>query len=111
MAERRWQKVCSDLESGRHGEALLPALSSSSSPEVIVVGEPIRISKAVASRNSWCRIVAWGSADTRRQRWTGAVRAGGASRADYIPRERKPFSTQGEFLELEPPRVLVQAWR
>jgi len=54
----------------------------------------------------------WGSVDTyRTTSWTGDVRVGGACRADYLPRDGKPFATESEFLELDAPRLLVQTWR
>ena len=74
-----------------------------------IAAPPERVFRAVTSEElvRW-----WGSADTyRTARWTGDVRVGGAWRADYIPPDGKPFSTQGEFLELVPPHLLVQTWR
>ena len=74
-----------------------------------IAASPERVFRALTSDaiTRW-----WGSADTyRTTRWTGDVRVGGAWRADYAPREGKPFSTAGEFLELEPARLLVHTWR
>jgi uncharacterized protein YndB with AHSA1/START domain len=53
----------------------------------------------------------WGSPDTYRViRWTGDLRRGGAWRSDGISADGKPFSVGGEFLEIEPPRLLVHTW-
>jgi uncharacterized protein YndB with AHSA1/START domain len=74
-----------------------------------IAASPERVFRAVTSDElvRW-----WGSADTyRTTSWTGDVRVGGAWRADYMPGDGKPFSTQGEFVELEPSRLLVQTWR
>lgn len=74
-----------------------------------IAAPPERVFRAVTSEEvvRW-----WGSVDTyRTTRWTGDVRVGGAWRADYLPRDGKPFSVHSEFLELDPPRLLVQTWR
>ncbi|HTQ05275.1 MAG TPA: SRPBCC domain-containing protein [Polyangiaceae bacterium] len=53
----------------------------------------------------------WGSEDTyKTTRWTGDVRKGGAWRTEGVGRDGKPFAVHGEFLEVEPPRRLVQTW-
>ncbi|HEY3667400.1 MAG TPA: SRPBCC domain-containing protein [Polyangiaceae bacterium] len=74
-----------------------------------IAAPPERVFQAVTSDElvRW-----WGSADTyRTTRWTGDVRVGGAWRADYAPNGGRPFSTQGEFQELDAPRLFVQTWR
>jgi uncharacterized protein YndB with AHSA1/START domain len=54
----------------------------------------------------------WGSADTyRTTRWSGDVRVGGAWSTDGIGADGTPFSVGGEFVEIDPPRKLVQTWR
>lgn len=70
---------------------------------------PERVFRAVTSEElvRW-----WGSADTyRTTKWTGDVRVGGAWRTEGISKDGKPFSVHGEFLEVDPPRRLVQTWR
>ena len=53
----------------------------------------------------------WGSADTYRvTKFTADLRVGGAWRSDGVSADGKPFSVRGEFLEIEPPRRLVQTW-
>ena len=69
---------------------------------------PERVFRAVTSEEltRW-----WGSEDTyRTTKWSGDVRVGGAWRTDGIGRDGKPFSVHGEFLDVEPPRRLVQTW-
>jgi len=70
---------------------------------------PERVFRALASEEltRW-----WGSADTYRvTRWTGDFRVGGAWRSEGVGADGKPFSVAGEFLEVDPPRKLVQTWR
>jgi uncharacterized protein YndB with AHSA1/START domain len=68
---------------------------------------PERVFQALASRE----IVEWwvnpGVFDTRE--WTGDVRVGGRWRASGIARGA-PYAIEGEFLEVDPPRRLVQTW-
>jgi uncharacterized protein YndB with AHSA1/START domain len=70
---------------------------------------PERVFRALASEElaRW-----WGSADTYRvTKWTGDVRVGGAWRSEGVGADGKPFSVEGEFLEVDPPRKLVHTWR
>ena len=53
----------------------------------------------------------WGSDDLyRTTKWTGDVRPGGTWVAEGVGRDG-PFSVRGEFLEVDPPRKLVQTWQ
>lgn len=76
----------------------------------VEIAAPIeRVFRALASEEivNW-----WGSEDTyRTTKWTGDLRVGGSWRTDGISSEGKPFSVGGEFLEIDPPRKLVQTWR
>ena len=70
---------------------------------------PERVFRAVTSEEltRW-----WGSADTyRTTHWTGDVRVGGTWRTEGVSKDGKAFAVHGEFLEVEPPRRLVQTWR
>jgi len=76
---------------------------------VEIAAPPERVFRALASEElvNW-----WGSEDLyRTTKWTGDLRVGGAWRTEGISREGKPFSVGGEFLEVDPPRKLVQTWR
>jgi uncharacterized protein YndB with AHSA1/START domain len=54
----------------------------------------------------------WGSGDTyRNEEWTADLRVGGRWRARGRGVDGKPFSVEGEFLEIDPPRKLVQSWK
>src|SRR3954468_19204683 len=68
---------------------------------------PERVFQALASRD----VVDWwvnpGLFDTRE--WTGDVRVGGRWRASGVARGA-PYALEGEFLEVDPPRKLVQTW-
>ena len=69
---------------------------------------PERVFRAIASEElpRW-----WGSDDTyRTTRWTGDVRVGGAWRAEGVEKSGAAFSVHGTFLEVDPPRKLVQTW-
>lgn len=70
---------------------------------------PERVFRAITSEELalW-----WGSPDLYRvTKWTGELRVGGAWRSDGISKEGKAFSVHGEFLEIDPPRQLVQTWQ
>lgn len=70
---------------------------------------PERVFKALASEEivRW-----WGSADTYRcTKWTGEVKVGGKWRTEGIGSDGKPFWVEGEYLEVDAPRKLVQTWR
>ena len=75
------------------------------SVELAVV--PERVFQALASRD----VVDWwvnpGVFDTRE--WAGDVRVGGRWRASGVARGA-PYALEGEFLEVDPPRKLVQTW-
>lgn len=54
----------------------------------------------------------WGSPETyQTTQWVGDVRVGGRWQADGVGSDGSPFSVRGEFLEVDPPRKLVQTWR
>jgi uncharacterized protein YndB with AHSA1/START domain len=76
---------------------------------VEIMASPERVFRALASEDitKW-----WGSDDTyRTTRWAGDVRVGGAWVAEGMGSDGAPFSVHGEFLEVDPPRKLVQTWR
>jgi uncharacterized protein YndB with AHSA1/START domain len=74
-----------------------------------IAATPERVFRAVTSEEltRW-----WGSEDTyRTTKWSGDVRVGGAWRTDGVGQDGKPFAVHGEFLEVDPPRKLVQTWQ
>jgi uncharacterized protein YndB with AHSA1/START domain len=74
---------------------------------VEIAASPERVFRALASKE----IVEWwvrpGVFDTRE--WSGDVRVGGRWRASGLARG-KPYTLEGEFLEVDPPRKLVHTW-
>jgi uncharacterized protein YndB with AHSA1/START domain len=74
---------------------------------VEIARTPDRVFQALATRE----IVDWwvnpGVFDTRE--WSGDVRVGGRWRAAGVARGT-PYTLEGEFLEVDPPRKLVQTW-
>ena len=75
---------------------------------VEIAAPPERVFKALASKEICEWWVRPGVFDTRE--WTGDVRAGGRWRASGIARG-KPYTLEGEFLEVDPPRKLVHTWQ
>jgi len=75
---------------------------------VEIAAPPERVFRALASKE----IVDWwarpGVFDTRE--WTGDVRVGGRWQASGMGRGQ-PYTLEGEFLEVDPPRKLVHTWR
>ena len=71
---------------------------------------PLRVFQALTSP---AEIVEWwGSAETYRvTAWTGELRVGGAWRSDGRGADGVVFSTGGKFVELDPPRKIVQTCR
>jgi uncharacterized protein YndB with AHSA1/START domain len=74
---------------------------------VELAAAPERVFQALASPETVDWWVNPGVFDTRQ--WTGDVRIGGRWRASGIARGA-PYVLEGEFLEVDPPRKLVQTW-
>ena len=54
----------------------------------------------------------WGSDDTyRTTEWQADLRVGGRWRAAGRGKDGQAFTVEGEYLELDPPRKLVQSWQ
>ena len=75
---------------------------------VQVAASPTRVFQALASPEVCQWWVRPGVFDTRE--WTGDVRAGGRWRASGMARGR-PYTLEGEFREVDPPRKLVHTWQ
>lgn len=76
---------------------------------VEIAVSPERVFRALSSAEilKW-----WGSADTYRcTRWEGDVRVDGRWRTDGMNNDGTPFWVEGEYLEVDPPKKLVQTWR
>jgi uncharacterized protein YndB with AHSA1/START domain len=74
---------------------------------VEIAAPPERVFRALTSKE----VVSWwvrpGVFDTRE--WTGDVRVGGRWRTSGVARG-EPYALEGEYLEVDPPRKLVQTW-
>ena len=74
---------------------------------VEIKASPERVFRALASKE----IIEWwvrpGVFDTRE--WTGDLRVGGRWEASGVGKTG-PYSLEGEFLEIDPPRRLVHTW-
>jgi uncharacterized protein YndB with AHSA1/START domain len=76
---------------------------------VEIEAPPERVFTAISSAEiaEW-----WGSPDTYRvTKWTGDLQPGGQWRSDGVGADGKPFSVSGEFVAIEPPRLLVHTWK
>jgi len=90
-----------------HARAVADVIDGLIVASVEIARTPERVFQALSSRE----IVDWwvntGVFDTRE--WSGDVRVGGRWHASGIARGA-PYSLEGEFLEVDPPRKLVQTW-
>jgi uncharacterized protein YndB with AHSA1/START domain len=90
-----------------HARAVADVVDGLVVASVEIARTPERVFQALSSRE----IVDWwvnpGVFDTRE--WSGDVRVGGRWRASGIARGA-PYALEGEFLEVDPPRKLVQTW-
>lgn len=75
---------------------------------VEVSGSPERVFRALASEEITRWWVRPGVFDTRE--WTGDVRVSGRWQASGVARGN-PYSLEGEFTVVEPPRKLVHTWK
>ena len=75
---------------------------------VVIAASPDRVFKAITSAEiiDW-----WGSDETYRTTgFTNDLKVGGRWRAEGKGGDGKPFAVQGRYLEIDPPRKLVQTW-
>lgn len=69
---------------------------------------PERVFRALTSEE----VVKWWGSDQayRTTGWKADLRVGGRWRSEGVGADGKPFSVGGTFLEVDPPRRLVQTW-
>lgn len=94
---RRGARAVADVAAGM----LLASVEIKATPE--------RVFRALASEDiaKW-----WGSPELYRvTEWSGDVRVGGHWRSVGVDREGKPFEVSGEYVEVDPPKKLVQTWQ
>ena len=91
-----------------HARAVSDLVDGSIVASVEIARAPERVFQALASRE----IIEWwvnpGVFNTRE--WSGDVRVGGQWSASGVARGA-PYTLVGEFLEVDPPRKLVQTWQ
>jgi uncharacterized protein YndB with AHSA1/START domain len=91
-----------------HARAVSDVVDGSVVASVDIAKAPERVFQALTTRE----VIEWwvnpGVFDTRE--WTGDVRVGGRWSASGMARGA-PYTLFGEFLEVDPPRKLVQTWQ
>jgi len=76
---------------------------------VEIAAPPERVFAALTNASDVVRW--WGSADTYRlEEFTADLRVGGLWRSRGRAADGRPFQAEGEFLEVDAPRLLVQTW-
>jgi uncharacterized protein YndB with AHSA1/START domain len=75
---------------------------------VTIAVPPDRVFRALTSEE----VVKWWGSDQvyRVTKWTSDLRVGGAWRSEGKSEDGTPFSVEGKYLEIDPPRKLVQTW-
>jgi uncharacterized protein YndB with AHSA1/START domain len=76
---------------------------------VEIAATPERIFRALTTDEvtKW-----WGSPDAYgTKKWTADLRVGGKWHSEGLMADGKPFTINGEYLELDPPRKLTFTWR
>ncbi len=91
-------RAVADIEQGR----LMASVEIAAPPDRV-----FRALTTAADITAW-----WGSPDQYRTTgWAADVRPGGPWRADGVGADGHAFSVEGTFLEVDPPRKLVQTWK
>jgi uncharacterized protein YndB with AHSA1/START domain len=77
---------------------------------VEIAATPERVFRALTTPDELVRW--WGSDELyRTKEWTCDLRVGGAWRAQGEGADGRPFTVSGEYLDVDPPRKLVQTWK
>jgi uncharacterized protein YndB with AHSA1/START domain len=90
-----------------HARAVADLVDGRIVASVELATPPERVFRALSSSETIDWWVNPGVFDTRE--WTADVRVGGQWRASGIARGQ-PYALEGKFLEVDPPRKLVQTW-
>ena len=77
--------------------------------EVFIAAPPERVFQAITDPKQmplW-----WGQQDLYRvTEWKADVRRGGRWQSDGVGADGRTFRVEGEYLEVDPPRLLVHTW-
>lgn len=77
---------------------------------VDIAATPDRVFRALTDSNEIPRW--WGSAEVyQTETWTTDFKVGGTWKAEGRGADGVPFSVSGTFLEIDPPRKVVQTWK
>jgi uncharacterized protein YndB with AHSA1/START domain len=77
--------------------------------EIFVAAPPARVFEAISDPKQTAQW--WGQKGRYKLTETTAdVRVGGKWRSAGVGEDGKPFSVEGEYLEVDPPRLLVHTW-
>lgn len=77
--------------------------------EIFIAAPPARVFQAISDPTQLPRW--WGQAGVYRiTEWKADLRRGGKWRSDGVGADGKPFYVEGEYLEVDPPRLLVHTW-
>ena len=77
--------------------------------EIFVAAPPSRVFEAITDPKQTAQW--WGQKGLYKLTETAAdVRVGGKWRSAGVGHDGKPFSVEGEYLEIDPPRLLVHTW-
>src|ERR1700679_3720797 len=77
--------------------------------EIFIAAPPARVFQAITDPNQMPQW--WGASNLYRiKEWKADLRVGGKWSSDGIGADGKPFRVEGEYLEIDPPRLLVHTW-
>lgn len=77
--------------------------------EIFIAAPPARVFQAITDPNQMPRW--WGQQDLYTiKEWKADLRVGGKWSSDGVGVDGKPFRVEGEYLEVDPPRLLVHTW-
>jgi uncharacterized protein YndB with AHSA1/START domain len=98
------------LSKNSRARAVADTTSGTILAKVEIAAPPERVFRALTTPEEIVRW--WGSDDVYRTTdWVQDLRVGGRWRATGKGSDGMPFSVEGEFLEIDPPRSLVQSWK
>jgi uncharacterized protein YndB with AHSA1/START domain len=94
----------------RRARAIADVTNGTILASVEIAAPPERVFRALTAPEELVRW--WGAEDVyRTTKWDADVRVNGRWRAEGVGADGVPFSVEGEFLEIDPPRKLVQTWK